>query len=221
MVKRFLEQALLDSKTPTNLANNNCWLDDYFTNKLYRNLTLIDFNSLYSALIVQLYNKGLMPDSDEDYIKKIKFFLENKDEIKKNDPKEYYDLKVFTNSYWGNILSRYNPKNAHYVTDYLNAFYKELINNNPDNIVYADVDSIFIQNMNQDIIDRVNELGISYDSNTIDYFYIISKKRLCYTDENNFIKTRGISIKDKDKKRFLEGLIIEARRNDRLLELGI
>jgi hypothetical protein len=55
--------------------------------------------------------------------------MENRNQIKDNDPKEYYNLKVFTNSYWGNILYRYNPKNANYIIDYLSNFYKELIVN--------------------------------------------------------------------------------------------
>lgn len=221
MVKKFLEQALKESDIKD---RGNCWLEDNHKEILYRDLTLIDFNSLYPHIITQLYNEGLIPESEEKYIKKIKFLLENRLSIKKNDPDEYYELRKFTNAYWGNILRRYHPKNAQYVTDYLYNFYLDLIGDNPDNIVYADCDMIFINNVNDNIINKVKALDIPYNTSNIEYFYIMAKKRLCYTDENNFIKTKGLATTSgryDDKKKFLESLIIEARRNDKLLELGI
>jgi len=222
MVKKFLEQAL---KVSDIKDRANCWLEDNHKEILYRDLTLIDFNSLYPHIITQLYNKGLIPESEEKYINKIKFLLENRLEIKENDPDEYYELRKFTNAYWGNLLRRYHPKNAQYVTDYLYNFYLDLIGDNPDNIVYADCDMIFINNINDNILNKIKALDIPYNTGNIEYFYIENKKKLCYTDENNFIKTKGWGNNNLrsnvDKKRLLERIIIEARRNDKLLELGI
>jgi hypothetical protein len=76
--------------------------------------------------------------------------------------------------------------------------------------------------MNEYILNKVKSLEIPFDVINIEYFYIISKKRLCYTEgETSLIKTKGFQGSRADQKRFIEGLIIESRRNDRLLELGI
>ena len=70
MVKKFLEQALKESDIKD---RGNCWLEGNHKEILYRDLTLIDFNSLYPHIITQLYNQGLIPKSEERYIKKIKY----------------------------------------------------------------------------------------------------------------------------------------------------
>lgn len=217
MIKRILEQ--VDQNKITN-ATATCYINKprYNTLTIKKNLVQIDFNSLYPHILIQMYDEGLLP-LEKDNIDNIRYLIENREEIKKNES-NYYQLKVTVNSYWANLYRRDITK-ANIVVEYLTKFYNELLYKHNDNIIYIDADMIIIEKLDN-IIEKIEELNVPYNITDINYLYLMSKKRYAYTDNNGRIIIKGYSpSRDHKNIQELESMIKSHIREDKLIELGV
>ena len=95
-------------------------ISNHARGNLYDNITRIDFNALYPNILIGLFNEGLLNEKWKNDINKVKWFLENRSDLKLLSPDEYGKWKIHCNSLYIKIKSPY-------VVEYMNIFYSELI----------------------------------------------------------------------------------------------
>jgi hypothetical protein len=207
MIQKYLDQ--LGKQTE---IRGTCYLNEEYKKGLSKELICVRFNNLYASIIVQLFDNGILKDES---IEKIRWFLKNRKDLKLTD--EYYNWKLFVNGFFGKL-----PKNdAICVTEYLDLFYKDLIIEFGDQIVYIDCDTLFVKN-NGYIINRIKELNISYDTISVPILWTEDKKRLVYILNNGEVEDIGFKFKSLKERRAYIGSVIQTEyRNDKLEKLGI
>jgi len=214
--KHYVEE--IKSLNITNVYNiisgsNLVYLNDFSRGKLYENLTQIDFNLLFPSLLIALFEEKLIEPKFKEDISKLKWFMENRKELKTNFIDEYQKWKIFSNSLYSKIKSPY-------IIQYLNLFYSDLINNYNDKILYIDIDLIILNCSKSEFQTKVfiPELNdFSYDIKSIDYFYAEDLKKYIKQDEGE-ITSKGFKgakmetiqafIKSEMRRRKLEKLNI-------------
>ncbi len=216
MIKRILEQVDQNKSTPV-MATCHINNPKYNTLRIKKDLIQIDFNSLYPNVLIKMYDEGLLP-LEKDNIDNIRYLIENREEIKKDDDK-YYQLKVTVNSYWAKLYRR-DPSKANIAVEYLTHFYNELLYKHNDNIIYIDADMIIIEKLDN-IIEDIEELDIPYTIKDINYFYLMSKKRYAYIDKGKLIIKGYSPSRDHKTIQDLELMMKTHIREDKLIELGI
>lgn len=220
MIKKYLDQLNLDSERLVYKNNPiNCYLSDIHSSKLHKDIICISFNSLYPNLIIQLSDNGLIRSTGVD---KIKWFLENKQELKRlsltgSGSNEYTEWKKYVNSFF----TRLSRKESVYLTYYLNLFYRDLLEKFNDDIIYIDTDTLFINN-NKEIFKEIEKLDVGYVDNLVPYFWIENKKRLIYMLDDGEIESKGFKFEShKEKEKAIISIIITESRNDKLSQIGI
>jgi len=146
------------------------WINEDFRNKIFLNCKKLEWNSLRPNIILQLYEEKIIT-LDDCEARDLKYFLENKSELKKTDPDMYNAFKIRSN-----ILGIFNRGDmfGSLITQYTKLYYTELIQNNP-NIFYIDVDVIYYTG-EIDYFDLL-DLGVDYNISDVDSFIFSAKKR--------------------------------------------
>ena len=93
-----------------------------------------------------------------------------------------------------------------------------------DNLIYYDTDTIFVKEINDDIINELNKLDIVYYIDDIRYIYVEGLKRLIWTNPHGGIEVKGMrSSKRASRYKYasknadlLEEIIRREMRNDTL-----
>ena len=189
------------------------WYKDY--GKLYTNVTRYDLHSLYASLSVSLKDH-FKSDRKED-LKRIEEFLENKNYLKTHDPQTYHKLKVFSNSFYGDLWSQDKALITHYVHE----FYQDFIEQYKDIIIAIDVDRLVIDQK------KLEENKISFDRGLKGILFTTSPLKYYYNEElHNFVaedetgKTWSHGFDD-DKVKKLQSQIKTETRRRTLTDLGI
>ena len=148
------------------------WTNELEKNKVILNCKKLEWDFLYPNIILQLSNENLI-ELESCKKRDLKYFIENKATLYISDPDMYNVYRINSNRLYGELL--YNTTlYAHLVTTYVNLYYTELIQNNP-NIFYIDVDAIYYTGE----IDyfELLDLCINYKITVIDSFIFSAKKR--------------------------------------------
>lgn len=206
-----------DLKFELSLRDRNMlYLNPNGKDKLYRDVTSISFTNLYANLIISLNEENLIDTKFSEDIKKVKWFLENKAEIKGKSSSQYNNYKILTNKLYVKIKSPY-------IVEYMDLFYRDLINKYVDKIIYIDVDLLILdikkenfQNKTQ--IEEVNDF--KYDVDFLEYFYAFDNRKYIKKEEYNPM-IESVGIIKVDKKQLLESLIKMDIRSKKLDKLGI
>jgi hypothetical protein len=194
---------------------DKCYLPDNNRDKLYENITRIDFNSLYANIQIGLFDEGLIGKEWKDDIDRVKWFLKNRKELKSLKPDEYQKSKVHCNSL-------YMKTKSPYVIKYVDMFYKDLIQKYANLVIYSNVDVLYlnIDKISFQTKECVVELkDFSYDIQFIKYLYIDDKRKYIEQEESGNINTEGLS--DENKKQNLLNIFKREVRKIKLEKLGI
>lgn len=192
-----------------------CNLPDIYRGNLYENVTKINFISLYSYIQIGLFNEGLIDEKWKKDIDKVKWFLENRGDLKLFSANEYNEWKIFTNSLYTKIRSPY-------VVEYMDMFYTDLIEKYGDLIIYNDVDDLYLKIdkasfQSKEWITEIKDF--KHDVEFINYFYAEELKRYIEQEESGTINVKG--YRDETKKENLLNLIKREVRRRKLDNLGI
>jgi hypothetical protein len=157
------------------------WVNEDYKEILLEDINRLSFNSLYSNIIVGLYDSGYIDNKESSNIERIRYFLENKETIK--EAEIYKNERLFVNSYFGILYKKYKDS-ANMIMKLLYLFYLDFIEDNKDSIVYINVDEIFYKgNVNVDI-------GIGFIIENVDYLQVNAKgKYISYMEGE--LKLRG------------------------------
>lgn len=236
MIETYLKEAEsnirdLDVKYPSGTVI----LTPNIDNKILTNLYFIDFNHMYSHLIVQMYDNKLLPNRFYDVerlnndINKIKDFLSNQQEYKQNlSTQDYIDLRTYVNKFFSTLYYQHRPS-AILLTEYVKEFYKQLTDKhtyspirayNDPNIIYIDTDMIILKDITPSIKTMIDSLNIPYDIHNIPYYYIKRKKQYVYLTDTNEIKHKGLQTRNNPNgHNELVSIMKQYKRNNILEEL--
>ena len=190
-------------------------ISNHARGSLYENITRIDFNALYPNILIGLFNEGLLNKKWENDINKVKWFLENRADLKLLNPDEYGKWKIHCNSLYIKIKSPY-------VVEYMNVFYSELIEKYGELIIYIDVDRIYLKLKKEEFQSKthIEELNdFNYNIEFINYFYAEELKKYIEQEESGAVNVEG--YRDETKKQYLLNLIKREIRRRKLDNLGI
>jgi hypothetical protein len=207
---KLIERYKLDVDNPKG-NGGFVWINSLFIEILTSDVKMLTFESLYSSLIVRLYDGGYIPKSEERQIEKIKYYLDNKTVLKLTDTNKYEELRVFTNGYYGR-LGYWNKNLSDLVTQYTYQMWEDILDRNKTSnkitIVYIDTDRIFFKG-DLDLFD----IDFKYEIENIDQIYFKRVKQYIIS-KDGLISKRGYHIKG-PKKYDDEGVVSEMRSINR------
>ena len=188
-----------------------CWINEDYKEILLEDVSILNFTSLYCNIIIGLYDYGYLDNKESNNIERIRYFLQNRENIK-NENIIYTQEKLFANSYYVYLYQKYN-KTARLVIEFLWLFYNDFIKENKDNLVYIDVDMIvYINDIKMDI-------GLEFFLEKCEFFQINSKKRYITCIDGVYELHgyhRNKTTKENIKLDEIKSKIISKRREDKL-----
>ena len=199
------------------------FFEESFKDIILEDIGLTEHLSIYPYIIISLCKEGYKVDELEDDYKKLEFFLENRTSLKLSSSTEYMDLKVFANSFYGNLANPYKSYNysernkgikiTHLVNFYNSLILNDLRNFNENKIIYIDVDSIY----HIGDLDYKDLIFIKRDFINIDFLCIERKKRYMLLSEGEY-KSKGYRRINKSE---VENKFKSVVRDRQLRKLGI
>jgi hypothetical protein len=175
-----------------------------FVNENYRDIIIEDikvhnFISMYPHIIMLLHEEGLVSIPEE--YQKMKWFFEKRGELKQLQNSEYTHWKTWVNSLYGKF-ARKDITFMGLISKYQQLIYKELLENNPENILYIDTDMILSVNP----ID-IGDCPLPYSTEVLTLGIIKEKKRYVVHDGYD-LKVKGYhSKKHEEVKREVQSRI--------------
>lgn len=100
------------------------WIDSDHKDVIIENLLVTDFTLMYPSIMSMIHDENIHSVDDID---KIKFFIENRENLKLQSHSEYLKYKIEVNHIYGK-LSLSGNITPHLISKYLNLFYNELYN---------------------------------------------------------------------------------------------
>lgn len=194
-------EKIKDIKSDFNLAykSKSChYINEIFREKLHEDIIKVDFKTLYSYVEITLFDCGLIDKKWQADIEKMRWFLENKENLKKSNDSKYEEYLIHCNSLYGKIRSSL-------VCEYMSLYYKNLIEKYNDYIIAINTDTIYFNFHEIEKLREIEELNdFDYSVFKVDYFYIedqvkyieqcgeIMIKKFGYTNDEvcNEIKSR-------------------------------
>jgi len=189
-------------------------LGDFSRGNLYEDVVQIDFNVLYTSLLIGLFESNMLDEKWKEDIERVKWFLKNRKDLKWVNKDEYEKWKIHCNSLYMKIKSPY-------VVEYMNLFYSDLIDKYDDKIIYIDVDLLILKYSKLEFQTRelIEELkDFNYDVSFVNYFYAEDLKKYIKQYEGGEITFSGFKEPQKET---LQGLIKREIRRRKLDNLGI
>jgi len=195
------------------------WVNPFIKGIPLKEVKQLTFTSLYPNIICGLIDSGYHEMASEklrmgmiEFNKKFDYFNKNK-LILKSDSEVYKEYKTYINSFYGTLSYMSKIGDVDYTTmlsQYLTAYYNDLLEINKNKILYIDTDIIFY-------CGELDLLGfnIPYDIEEIPYIYIEEKKR--YVIKKESFEVKGYR---KDAQRAID-LIKTFIRDDKIEKLGI
>jgi hypothetical protein len=164
------------------------WINSEHQDKLLENLHQLDFSLLYPRIICLLHEEGLIDVEDEYSI--IKYFLEDRERLRKTNKSEYDIRRTQINSLYGRFTSnKSNHSIVALIYEYCSILYDRLLLQYKDKIVYIDTDRIIsIEEIN------IDDCVIPFERNIIKFGLFRNIKYFVTFDGENF---RTISVASK------------------------
>lgn len=211
------KEALLEEKegivkwVTTSFQGGFIYVNDNYKDVIIEDIKVHEFTSMYPHIIMILHEEELI-SIPEDY-QKLKWFFEKRGELKKLQNSEYTNWKTWVNSLYGRY-AQYNEGVIvmGLIAKYQQILYKELLENNPENILYIDTDRILSVNPV-----NIMDCPLPYTNEVLTLGIIKEKKRYAIHDGKELI-IRGYPRKSiDDVKREVQSRI----RQRQLEKLGI
>ena len=163
--------------------------------KVLRNVNELTFISMYSNIIINLYDRGEIDFSVKELPELYKFIVRNQNDIKKHpNAKEEctYLVNLIKNYLYG---SSTNKNSKIYITDIdkVVKYYKDIYKLLPeiDGFIFADVDQLYFEDFATEQIESIiKELDIPYEiKGGVSFCYFNTRRYVSVVDGN--IKVRG------------------------------
>lgn len=194
MLKNLIESA----KEKLKLRQRPTFFLNYSkTKKVFKNVKLVELQSFYSQILIQMWDEGLLPESEKEDIEKLK--MSHIDEF-----------KYHFHSYFGSIYKR-GLDSGEFALSYASSFHENLIKTALNDIIFIDSEKIYCVNLSPIILDQLKDLNIDYRIINLEYLWIESRRKFVYI-KNGKVIFKGLPEEIEETRSF----IIEHSRMDKL-----
>lgn len=182
------------------------YLNPFIKDVALKNVNELSFNSLYPNIICGIVEAGLHNNLKDvepppgfpttsgiikklvEFKEKFEAFQRNRVDLKKNSPYRYAEIKAEINKFYGELYYMFPNDKKNYafiVTEYLKNYYEDLLECNPNTILYIDTDTIYYTG-------EINllDFNIPFEIENIDYIMFSDKKKYAMS-KNNIMVTKG------------------------------
>jgi len=179
-------------------------LNENEVDKIIHNSSLIEFTSLYPHILIKLLKSGELKINIKEFPTIYEFLVTNRFEIKKHSSliTDGYRMLTYIINVTSSILfsSHYNHmqtwykeflyvNNAKLITTYTKKIFSEIMEDT-DNTLYIDCDSIYLKTVTNDVINKLDKLGLPYEViNDVSVYFYRLKRYISLIDGK--IKTIG------------------------------
>ena len=187
-----------------NLDNPQPWVNINKSNLIYTDIKKIQIDYIIPLLIKKGLECNVLNVVSEEYKnleKVIHFMISNRGKLKSTD--HHFIFKQYINFIYGFIGSNKTNTNCNLnLTDYVKSVISYITGAN--NYIYLDIDTIFTKNTSDDfnglikvdfpqnILDRIESVGLTYNITPINYLAIERAKKYFYIDDKGNIESKGI-----------------------------
>lgn len=192
-------------------------LNSKFTRVLLKDIIKLSFKKLYTHLILQFYDEGLLSDDTMMFVfDKLKTNIDNIKELLKKDILSDQD-KIILYALYG-YLGKIDYHSANRISGYMNSIMDYYYNRYCDNILYIDTDTIFMSKFEGE--NFIKSIGIPYDVKEVNQIYLVSKKRF-FIEEEGKISMKGLPKRYNSIIQDMELVMRSNVRERKLNQLGI
>jgi hypothetical protein len=205
------EKEKIQNSVMTTFKGGYDWINPEYKDVIIENLQVTEFTQMYPHIMVMLHDEGLIDIPEES--DKMKWFFQNVKNLKLAGDGEYYKWKGWVNSLYGLFWKQ--PKGLlifGLISKYQYLLFDEILENNPEHIVYIDTDMILSVNPV-----NLGDCPFPHSTDTLTLGIINEKKRYIVHDGNE-LKIKGYPTrKHEEVKREVQSRI----RQLQLEKLGI
>jgi hypothetical protein len=167
------------------------------TKKMFKNVKVVEFQSLYNQILIQMWDEGLLPESEKEDIEKLKL--------------SHTDLyRYHFHSYFAGLYKR-GLDSGEFALSYASSFHDNLIKTALNDIIFIDSEKIYCVNLSPIILDQLKDLNIDYKIINLEYLWIESRRKFVYI-KNGKVVFKGLPEEIEETRSF----IIEHSRRDKL-----
>jgi hypothetical protein len=160
------------------------WINPEYKDVIIENIQVTEFTQMYPHIMVMLHDEGLIDIPEES--DKMKWFFQNVKNLKLAGDGEHYKWKSWVNSLYGLFWKQ--PK-GHLIfgliSKYQYLLYDEILENNPEHIVYIDTDMILSVNPV-----NLGDCPLPHSTDTLT-LGIVKEKKMYIVHDGNELKIKG------------------------------
>jgi len=177
-------------------------LNKKMTNVWVKDITEIRFISMYPNIIIKLWEQELLKFNIKEFGVLFKFIVQNKESInKKLTNKNKVLINFIINYTYGashNINSIIKIDGINLIIPYYKDVLISLFDNYPNNVIHIEVDSIFLDFLDKDMLDKyIIPLNLPYVIEHHQGIFIMKKKSYLLQTKDG-MKVRGIETFDSE-----------------------
>ena len=180
-----------------NQVGSSMYLNDKYVNVEFYKITLIDFEYLYPSITVKLYEENKIYFSVEEFGYLYTFLLKNKYKLY-NHPNITEECKRGIRYMLFGLYgcSQVNGYICVSDIDLVTATHKEFVDNlylgYNDDIIYLDIDIIYLKNRNPDIMKLIVDYGIPFEEDDVSGIFF--QKKRYFSERSGVQKYHGLDI---------------------------
>ena len=205
LVKKLLDYFFIDydtSKTyitETTLMGASILINEKLKYKWLENFSCIEFYSLYPNIMSKLWKEGKANFNIYEFGVLFNFMVENSKKIKSDSILSETGkllFKFLLNYTYGASLNHFSRSFISFdkvdkVPLYTKETFNYIMENNPHNIFYIDVDEIYLDYVSPEVLSHIKLLDLPFTiENNLNGMFMEKKK--CIIQKGNIIKPRGL-----------------------------
>jgi len=168
--------------------SSNIYLNEFYKEKICRNIKCLTFYSFYPALIVKLVDNNIISINNMNYYLLFKYLYVNRKHFKNTDV--YVIVKIMINTFYGLLVSdkitKINSHNIYNFDKYKSLMLDDIKLKLKTDLIYFDTDKFYYIDNNYNF-----DYDIPFEIEDIKEFLIFRMKKYITVNENGIISYHG------------------------------
>jgi len=181
-------EVLKYSKNTHKEVSSNVYLNDFYKEKICKNIKCLTFYSFYPALLVKLVDNNIIDINNMNYYLIFKYFFVNRKYFKNTEV--YYIVRMLITTFYGILISDktkiINSDNIYHFDKYKSLMFDDIKLKLKKDLIYLDTDEFYYVDNSYKF-----DYDISFEIENIKEFLIFKMKKYITVNEDNITSYHG------------------------------